>query len=616
MFAICPDPSFVLDADGRVCRANKAAAEMHGCTIDQLVGRNISELDDPASASKAGERIARCLAGERLHFKVQHVLPNGQRVPLEVFAAPFDDNGQKRLIAIDRDITPLVHAEQIIAESAERPGLALRSANQGLYDLNVQTGACVVSDEYVTMLGYNPADFTETNQDWMARLHPDDQPAVSQAYRDYIAGKIEDYRVEFRLPMKDGRWKWILSIGKIVEYDERGKPLRMIGTHTDISDIKAAQDIIRKDAERPRLALSSAKHGVWDLHLPTKQTQVSDEYATMLGYDPEGFSETKASFIERVHPEDEQAVQERFHEYLSGKSDRFRVEFRLKHRAGHWVWLQTVGKLVEWDANGEPVRVIGTCTDITEMKEAELQLVQRQRQLARIGRLSLAEGLASTVAHELNQPLCAVVNYLAAIEHDLTRQPLRIEHARTNARWARDAAHRAGEIIQRFRRLFDKHTHDARPVSLPALIQQCLRLVAGELRHNNIRVIEQHPPDLPDVLADEILIQQVLLNLIQNAIDAMADTPDDQRELGLALDTTDGGATVRLRVNDTGRGLSKDAVDRLFEANPSDKPNGLGMGLCICRLIVKSHGGDIRLERTSEQGTVFAVCLPAARSQP
>ena len=130
--------------------------------------------------------------------------------------------------------------EQDLRENAERLQLALDAAQQGIYDLNVQTGQTIVTDIYATMLGYDPLTFEETNQRWLERMHPDDVPPVQKTYLDYTEGKIPEYRVEFRQKTAAGEWKWVLSLGKIVEYDQEGRPLRMLGTHTDITESKNA----------------------------------------------------------------------------------------------------------------------------------------------------------------------------------------------------------------------------------------------------------------------------------------------------------------------------------------------------------------------------------------
>lgn len=147
---------------------------------------------------------------------------------------------------LNEEMALRARADRQVCESEERLRLALRSAGQGLYDLNVQTGDAVVTPEYAEMLGYDPETFVETNASWIERLHPDDREAVAATYRDYISGKVPEYRVEFRQKTKNGDWIWILSIGRIVEYDGQGAPLRMLGTHTDITERRIAEEKMRE----------------------------------------------------------------------------------------------------------------------------------------------------------------------------------------------------------------------------------------------------------------------------------------------------------------------------------------------------------------------------------
>lgn len=161
-----------------------------------------------------------------------------------------DVNGQPVMITgVVTDVTARKELENQISSSEERLKLALRSAYQGMYDLNIQTGEAVVSDEYASMLGYDPETFHETNANWIARLHPDDMGRVGKVYNDYIEGRLDEYRVEFRQFKKSGEPIWLLSVGRIVEWDREDKPLRMLGTHTDISKLKEAQEKVRQAAQ-------------------------------------------------------------------------------------------------------------------------------------------------------------------------------------------------------------------------------------------------------------------------------------------------------------------------------------------------------------------------------
>lgn len=181
----------------------------------------------------------------------------------------FPSKGPMRIVVAHEIITERKQAEQAIRESEERLRLSLQAANQGLYDFNLQSGAAIVNREYAEMLGYDADTFVETNSARIERLHPDDQDVVAKAYTDYINGLIPEYRVEFRQKTQDGSWKWILSLGKVVEYDAQGKPLRMLGTHTDITERKQAEEKLIYSEARFRRLFEAAKDGILILDAET-----------------------------------------------------------------------------------------------------------------------------------------------------------------------------------------------------------------------------------------------------------------------------------------------------------------------------------------------------------
>ena len=191
----------------------------------------VASVDEPVTISPAEIDSCRTLAN---------------LAALAVQNAQLYEIGQRYAADLERRIAERERTERALRESEERLRLALMAAEQGLYDLNVQTGEAVVTPEYARMLGYAPEEFTETNARWIERLHPDDREPVAGAYRAYVAGETPEYRVEFRQRTKSGDWKWILSIGKIVQYDDAGRPLRMLGTHTDITKTQGG----RRGADR------------------------------------------------------------------------------------------------------------------------------------------------------------------------------------------------------------------------------------------------------------------------------------------------------------------------------------------------------------------------------
>ncbi len=251
------DAVLTTGVDGRVREMNRAAEVLTGWSEAEASGRPLAEVfrivaadsrrpaDDPVAAALREGRVV------ELPGNIVLLARDGAEHPIADSAAPIrNDAGEVTgVVVVVSDQSAARATRRHVEESEERLRLALHAANQGLYDLNVQTGDAEVSPEYATMLGYDPATFRETNAAWIERLHPDERPLVARAYADYVEGRLPEYRVEFRQRTADGRWKWILSLGRIVARGPNGEPLRMLGTHTDIGHRKAAEARIARLAQ-------------------------------------------------------------------------------------------------------------------------------------------------------------------------------------------------------------------------------------------------------------------------------------------------------------------------------------------------------------------------------
>jgi two-component system sensor histidine kinase UhpB len=239
----------IIGHDWRYVYLNDAAAAHGHRTKEELLGRTMMEMYAGIEHTPLFDVLRRCME-DRTFRRIEHefTYPDGATAWFDLSIAAVPDG----ISVISLDVTERHRAEAALRVNEERLRLALAASSQGLYDLNVQTGATVVSPEYARMLGYEPHELEETNARWLARLHPDDRAPVGQAYADYIAGLRPDYRVEFRQRTKDGRWVWVLSLGKLVAWDAEGRPLRMLGTHTDITARKLAEGELRESRERIR----------------------------------------------------------------------------------------------------------------------------------------------------------------------------------------------------------------------------------------------------------------------------------------------------------------------------------------------------------------------------
>lgn len=292
------------------------------------------------------------------------------------------DGSDRRIIGVAQDITDRKQAEEALRDSEERLRLALNASQQGLYDLDLLTGEAIVSVNYVSMLGYEPDTFHETNSKWLERLHPDDHERVRNTFLAYMAGDIPEYKVEFRQRTKSGQWKWILSIGKVVSRDETGQPLRMLGVHLDIDEQKKAEEAVRASETRFRQIAENIKEVFWLATPDHEILYVSPAYEQVWGRSPDDV--TAESFLATVYPEDRDRLHARPdpvyenypHDFLSGSTE---IEYRIVRPDGTIRWIRDRAFPV-MNKQGQIVRIAGVAEDITERK----QLEQEQARLLNI----------------------------------------------------------------------------------------------------------------------------------------------------------------------------------------------------------------------------------------
>jgi PAS domain S-box-containing protein len=336
---------------------------------------------------------------------------------------------------------------------------------------------------------------------------------------------------------------------------------------------------------------------------------LSEEWYRIYGFDPGKGLPAWEAVLQRVHPEDRARWQGVLDRATDEKSD-YEMEYRALLPSGNIKYIKTVGHPV-FNASGQLVQFVGSATDVTERKRAEEErerLRQVQADLARVNRVTTMGELTASLAHEVNQPIAAAVTNANTCLRWLTRDNPDVEEARAAAmRIVKDGT-RAGEIIGRIRLLFKKGTPQRELFDINEVIREMTVLLRGEGSRYDIVVGTDLAPGLPQITGDRVHLQQVLMNLMINGIDAMKDT-DGTRELTISSQQTE-GEVVMVSVTDTGIGLP-DQADRIFDAFFTTKPHGTGMGLRISRSIIESHGGRLWAKENSPRGTSFRFTLPA-----
>ncbi|WNZ44254.1 PAS domain-containing protein [Leptolyngbya boryana CZ1] len=387
---------FSANFKGSITSANDAFLQMIGYTReDLLAGRIRWDTMTPPEYQQVSQRSQHELrtVGFCTPFEKEYIRKDGSRVPILLGSVLRDDQTVIGFVLnrseSKRNEAERQQAEAALRESEERLRLALTAANQGLYDLNVQTGEAIVNAEYARMLGYELDEFQETNAKWRDRLHPDDLAVTAQAYEDYIANKRNLYRVEFRQRTKSGDWKWILSIGKIVAWDSHGNPLRMLGTHTDITDSKEREAerrrvevALRERKQRLDLATKAANLGIFEWNIQTDQAVwENSRMYEIFGRTLADGALSKTELINTaVHPDDRESLELKLTESMV-QGSAYQAVYRIcRHDNGQWRWIEANGQ-VEFAADGMPLRLVGILNDITDRKHAEQDLQTAEERL-------------------------------------------------------------------------------------------------------------------------------------------------------------------------------------------------------------------------------------------
>jgi C4-dicarboxylate-specific signal transduction histidine kinase len=338
---------------------------------------------------------------------------------------------------------------------------------------------------------------------------------------------------------------------------------------------------------------------------------LSDEWFRIYRFDPADGIPTLEQQVRLIHLEDRARWQEAIDRAVNEKSD-YEVEYRIALPGGAVKHIRAVGHPV-FDTSGELVQFVGSSTDITEGKRAEESLRQAQADLARVNRVTTMGELTASLAHEVNQPIAAAVTNANTCLRWLTRDHPDVEEARAAAmRIVKDGT-RAAEIIKRIRLLFKKGTSERESVDVNEVIREMIVLLRGEAVRYSILVRAGLEADTPRVLADRVQLQQVLMNLMMNAIDAMKDVVGT-RELAIKSQSGENDQ-VLVSVSDTGVGLPPQQADQVFEAFFTTKPHGTGMGLRISRSIVESHGGRLWAADNAPRGATFCFVLPSKNEE-
>ncbi len=555
---------------------------------------------------------------EGIDFSVEHrlLMPDGEIKYILALARPSRPSpGILEYLGAVTDITDRKRAEEALRCSEAYLAEGQRLSQTGTWACNIATREMIHSSkEHRRLFGLAPDEVEIPSLDeFFQRIHPEDRGTTAEELDNAIsAGR--NVEAHFRIVLPEGTTRYMYGIGRPLAQSPGGAA-EYVGAVTDISSAKRAEMKLRESEAYLAEAQRLSRTGSWAWSPATGENRYwSDECFRLLGFDPADGMPPFETFIQRIHPEDQPIVAEELERAVRDRDD-YQVGYRIFHPGGEIRSIQVIGHPV-LGPSGDLVEIVGTGIDVTERKQAEKErerLRQAQADLAHANRVTTMGELTASVAHEVNQPIAASLTNARTCLRWLAGDTPNLEEARAAAMRIVQDQTRAAEIINRIRLLFKKDTAPRELVDINEIIREMIALLRGETSRSLITLRTKLTADLPRIMGDRVQLQQVMMNLAMNSIDAMADQQGPRELLISSEQATDG--QVMVSVSDTGVGLPAEQANRIFDAFFTTKLHGTGMGLRISRSIVESHGGRLWAEKNIPQGARFHFTLSALEAK-
>jgi len=374
------------------------------------------------------------------------------------------------------------------------------------------------------------------------------------------------------------------------------------------SDLARYLRQINTASARHDLAAKAASIGVWEWHPTTDGLYLHPHLKNLLGYLDSDIPNRRTQWLKHYHPEDIDTVTPLVEACMRGDIPSLEVEHRMVHRDGSIRWLLTRGARMHDDSDGID-KMVGTCVDVTERKRIEEELSTLRNELTHLTRVRMMGELSGAVAHEINQPLAAILSNSQAAQLLLQDEPIDVAELDQVQEEIAESAKRAGDVIHGLRDLLRKGEPTFQTIEINHVISEVLDLAHSDFVSHQVAVVRNFAERIRVVRGDRIQLQQVILNFVMNACEAMKNTPSSARTLTVTTRTND-DQWVQVSIEDTGSGIAPEIEARLFEPFATTKKSGLGLGLSICRSIAAAHGGRQWAENRPEGGAAFHIILP------
>jgi hemerythrin-like metal-binding protein/PAS domain S-box-containing protein len=630
------DGVHILDANARVVEASESFCTMLGYSRDEVIGMHVSQWEASFDAAKIEQMLRLQLAGSgRAVFETRHRCKDGRIIDVEVSGYALQIDGQPLIFNSSRDIT---ERKAVIAELQAERDLFI-DGPVGVLVWQTTTGWPVTyaSPNIHNVFGHRRETMLAPGFSYADCLHPEDRQRVIAETRACLADpQRRSWECRYRIVWPDGNVHWLYDF-TVAERDASGQALRLRGYLTDESERLAIAHSLLNTHERLKFALQGANDGLWDWNMESNAVYYSPRWLEMLGYSPGDFPETLDTWAQLIHPEDKKTALAMVSDYLEGRRPVYEVEFRMRHRQGHWRDILSRARLACTD-DGRPLqprRLIGTHVDITEQKRLQRELEEHKRHLEqqveqRTNDLCLAKEAAeaanraksaflANMSHELRTPMNAIMGMSGlalrrAEDPRLRDQLAKIEQA------AQHLLAVINDVLDISKIEAERLTLEVADFRLAEVLEHLANLVGHKMAEKDLRLVIDTAPELAglEVRGDPLRLRQILFNLAGNAIKFTATGGITVRTRLAGRDAR--GTTLRFAVEDTGIGIAAADQARLFQAfeqadgSTTRQYGGTGLGLAISKRLVRMMGGDIGVVSTPGAGSTFwfTVHFPAA----
>nr|WP_272881618.1 PAS domain S-box protein [Fundidesulfovibrio soli] len=627
-----------IDKNGRILEFNEYASEVLGYKPEEVLGRHVLDTIVPRTdkaGGNLGARIEGILADPGLESSSENenIRKDGSLLVVAWNNKPFfDASGEfQGVISVGVDVTERKRAEEALRENRQVLETILNSVPQSIFwkDRNSVYLGC--NKSFAQAAGLKDPGQIVGMTDFELPWLPEETEGYRADDRQVMEGGEPKRNIVEQQMQSDGKRIWV-ETSKLPLIDAQGRVSGVVGIYEDITERKTAVEALRESEDRLESVLEGSQLGFWDWDMETGRVYRNEMWARILGYTLDEVRTNVGQWTELIHPEDRELALKSIQDHLAGRTPMHRVEYRMRAKDGGYRWILDQARVVKYDAQGKALRMSGTHTDVTEHRKMQELMIQTEKMMS-VG------GLAAGMAHEINNPLSAILqsaqvvlslfsserkaNHAAAEQAGCSLDSIRAYAEKRQIlvflEGIREAGIRAARIVSNMLEFSRKSESKRAPVDINALLDKTVELAFSDYDlkkkydFRKIRIERQYAQDLPQVPCTRTEIEQVVLNLLKNAAQALTELPQRDARSTISLRTSLDGDFLRIVVEDNGPGMPEQVRKRVFEPFFTTKGvgEGTGLGLSVSYfIVVTNHKGAIEVQSEPGKGTRFTVSLP------